>query len=104
MKTSRSIIAVLIAGGALVTGTTAFAQVDNAMIHGPVIQERYAQPQMMRTAVVISLGWHGDRYWDGHRYWEHDEWMRNHLHDRGPVHRPSPHEEGHYDHDQDHHG
>ncbi len=36
MNTSRSIIAALIAGGALLTGSTAFAQVDNGMIHGYV--------------------------------------------------------------------
>jgi hypothetical protein len=100
MKTTRSMIAALVAGGALLTGTTAFAQ-DNGMIHGYVPQQGYEQPHMMRTAVVISLGWHGDRYWDGHRYWSHDDWMHDHPHDRDPHHGPS-----HADHrdDHDHHG
>jgi hypothetical protein len=104
MKTSRTIIAALLAGGALLTGTAAFAQdhqfnqVDSAMIHGPALgQQNYAQPHMMHTAVVINLGWHGDRYWDGHRYWQRDEWMSHHPHDSGPAHRPPPHADRHDD-------
>ena len=34
-------------------------------------------------AVVVTPGWHGDRYWDGHRYWDHDEWEKHHHHDKG---------------------
>jgi len=30
--------------------------------------------------VVVSPGWHGDRYWDGHRYWDRDEWEEHHHH------------------------
>jgi hypothetical protein len=100
MKTSRTIIAALLAGGALLTGTTAFAQVnqvDSAMIHGPALGQNYAQPHMMQTAVVINLGWHGDRYWDGHRYWQRDEWTRHHPHDAGPAHRSPPHADRHDD-------
>lgn len=100
MKTSRTLIAALIAGGALLTGSSAFAQVDNGMIRGQSMEQNYGQPQMIRTAVVINLGWHGDRYWDGHRYWQHDEWMRDHPHDSGPRHRPPP---PHADHGPDHH-
>ena len=104
MKFSRSILAALIAGGALLTGTTAFAQVDSAMIHGPAMQRDYAQPHAIDAAVVINLGWHGDRYWDGHRYWARDDWMRDHPHDHGPYHRPPQHYDHHDDHDHDHHG
>ncbi len=101
MNTSRSIIATLLAGGALLAGTTAFAQVDNGMIHGPVPQQNYAQPHIVQADVVINLGWHGDRYWDGHRYWQRDEWMRHHPHDSGPSHRP-PHADRHDDHGPNH--
>ncbi|WP_255580680.1 hypothetical protein [Caballeronia sp. dw_276] len=97
MKTSRTIIAAMLAGGALMTATAAFAQVDNGMIHGPAVQQNYGEPHMMKTAVVINLGWHGDRYWDGHRYWQRDEWMRHHPHDAGPRHAP-PHADRHDDH------
>src|ERR1700710_2150116 len=62
MNTSRSINAALAAGRAVLTGTAACAQVYNGMIHGYVPQQGYEQPHMMRTAVVINLGWHGDRY------------------------------------------
>lgn len=94
-KTSRSIIATLIAGGALLAGGSAFAQqrvvVENG--HGPVA---YGQPHMVPTGVSINVGWHGDRYYDGHRYWGHDEWMHNHPHDRDP-HRHDDHREPHRD-------
>jgi hypothetical protein len=96
MNTSRSIIAAVIAGGALLSGSTAFAQVDNGMIHGYAPQQGYERPQMIRTAVVINIGWYGDRYWDGHRYWAHDDWMRHHPHDSGPHH--DDHHDGHDDH------
>jgi hypothetical protein len=98
MNTSRSILAALLTGGALLTATTAFAQVDNGMIHGPVPEQAYAQPHMVQAAVVINLGWHGDRYWDGHRYWQRDEWMRHHPHDHGP----SGYHHDDHGHDHDH--
>ncbi|HWT38091.1 MAG TPA: hypothetical protein VN289_17510 [Paraburkholderia sp.] len=83
-KTSRSIVAALIAGGALLGAGSAFAQ------HAP----DYAQPHMMPVGVQVNIGWHGDRYWDGHRYWAHDDWMRHHPHDHDPYHdhghRPPP--------------
>lgn len=101
MNTSRSILAVLLTGGALLTASTAFAQVDNGMIHGPVPQQGYGQPHMVQADVVINLGWHGDRYWDGHRYWQRDEWMHHHPHDAGP-HHPPPHAYHHDDHGPDH--
>jgi hypothetical protein len=85
-KTSRSIVAAVLAGGALLGATSAFAQ------HAPV----YGQSHLMPVVVQINIGWHGDRYWDGHRYWAHDDWMRRHPHDRDPYHdrdhghRPPP--------------
>jgi hypothetical protein len=93
-KTSSSIIATLLAGGALLATGSAFAQerviVENG--HGPAV---YGQPHMMPVGVSVDIGWHGDRYYDGHRYWDHDEWMRNHPHDRDPHrhddHREQPH-------------
>jgi hypothetical protein len=88
MKTSRTIIAALLTGGALLTGTAAFAQADNGMVYGPAMHQNYGEPHMVKTAVVINLGWHGDRYWDGHRYWQRDEWMHHHPHDQGPHHAP----------------
>ena len=80
-KTSRSIVAVLIAGGALLGAGSAFAQY--APMH---TQPVYEQPHMMPVGVQVNIGWHGDRYYDGHRYWAHDEWMRHHPHDRDPYH------------------
>jgi len=83
-KTSRTIVAALIAGGALLGASSAFAQ------YVPV----YGQPHMMPVGVQVNIGWHGDRYYDGHRYWAHDDWMRHHPHDRDPYHdrdhRPPP--------------
>lgn len=92
-KTSRSIIATLIAGGALLAGGSAFAQQRgfDEHDHGLVAN---GQPHMVPTGVSINVGWHGDRYYDGHRYWGHDEWMRNHPHDRDP-HRHDDHREPH---------
>jgi hypothetical protein len=92
-KTSRSIIATLLAGGALLAGGSAFAQ-DRVIIEngpGPVV---YGQPHFVPVGVSISIGWHGDRYYDGHRYWAHDDWMRRHPHDHDPRHddhRPPQH-------------
>ncbi|MFP3555884.1 hypothetical protein SB861_35015 [Paraburkholderia sp. SIMBA_049] len=80
-KTSRSIVAALIAGGALLGAGSAFAQY--APMH---TQPVYEQPRMMPVGVQVNIGWHGDRYYDGHRYWAHDDWMRHHPHDRDPYH------------------
>ncbi|MDH6151559.1 MULTISPECIES: hypothetical protein [Paraburkholderia] len=85
-KASRSLIATLLAGGALVAAGSAFAQDRVIVEHGPA-PVVYGQPHMMPVGVSINIGWHGDRYWDGHRYWEHDEWMRHHPHDYDPHHR-----------------
>jgi hypothetical protein len=88
-KTSRTIVAALIAGGALLGAGSAFAQY--APMH---TQPVYEQPHMMPVGVQVNIGWHGDRYYDGHRYWAHDDWMRHHPHDRDPYHdhghRPPP--------------
>ncbi|HEY3598845.1 MAG TPA: hypothetical protein VGL08_15190 [Paraburkholderia sp.] len=87
-KTSRTLIATLLAGGALLGASSAFAQ-SVAVYDGA---------QLIPVGVSIDIGWHGDRYWDGHRYWAHDEWMHRHPHDHDPRH--------HDDHDDhhDHHG
>ncbi|CAB3755241.1 hypothetical protein [Paraburkholderia humisilvae] len=75
-KTSRTLIATLLAGGALLGATSAFAQ--------DVV---YGEPHMIPVGISIQLGWqHDGRYWDGHRYWSHDEWMHHHPHDRDPYH------------------
>ena len=87
MNATRSILMTLVAGTALVAGGTAFAQVYVA----PQPQPMYEQPA---PGVVISLGWHGDRYWDGHRYWEHDDWMHHHPHEND---QQRGHEHEHHD-------
>jgi hypothetical protein len=79
-KTSRSMLAALVAGGALLTAGSAFAQADRMVISAPGPVTTYEQPRMMPVGVQIDLGWHGDRYWDGHRYWAH------HPHDPDPRH------------------
>ncbi|MCC8393873.1 hypothetical protein LJ656_14845 [Paraburkholderia sp. MMS20-SJTR3] len=84
-KTSRSLIATLLAGGALLAAGSAMAQERVYIGNGPA-PAVYGQPHMVPVGVTINMGWHGDRYWDGHRYWEHDEWMRHHPHDRDPRH------------------
>ncbi|WP_322045097.1 hypothetical protein [Paraburkholderia sp. J67] len=42
-------------------------------------------------AVVVTPGWHGDRYWDGHRYWERDDWEKHHHHHDKGWHCPPGH-------------
>lgn len=84
-KTSRSILATVLAGGALLTAGSAFAQSDRMVVEAPG-QVVYGQPQMMPVGVSINIGWHGDRYYDGHRYWAHDDWMRHHPRDFDPHH------------------
>jgi hypothetical protein len=88
-KTSRSIIATLLAGGALLATGSAFAQ-ERVVEYGPG-PAVYGQPHMTPVDVHINIGWHGDRYYDGHRYWEHDEWMRHHPHDYDPHHHDDDH-------------
>jgi hypothetical protein len=81
--TSRTVIATLLAGGAMLTASAAFAQQDRMYGHdGP--PPAYGQPHLVPVGVSINVGWHGDRYYDGHRYWQHDEWMHHHPHDPGP--------------------
>jgi hypothetical protein len=92
--TTRSILATLLAGGAMLGATSAFAQADRMVISAPGPVVTYGQPQMMPVGVQIDIGWHGDRYWDGHRYWAHDDWMRHHPHDPDPRH----HDDHHPDH------
>ena len=65
-KTSRSIIATLLAGGALLTVGSAFAQ-DRVIVengYGPAV---YGQPHMVPVGLSVNIGWHGDRYRDRHR-------------------------------------
>lgn len=95
-RTSRSIIASLIAGGALLGASAAFAQQEPMYVHGGPPPATYEQPHMLPVGVDISIGWHGDRYYDGNRYWAHDDWMRHHPRDPDPHryhdddHRPPP--------------
>ena len=91
----RSILVALVAGGALLGASSAFAQYGAE--RSPAA---YPQSHLMPVDVSVSIGWHGDRYWDGHRYWEHDEWMHRHPHDRDP-HRY--HEEHRVPHDDPDH-
>ncbi|NLP65043.1 hypothetical protein [Paraburkholderia sacchari] len=89
MNVTRTILMTLVAGTAIVTTGAAFAQVYVA----PQPPPRYEEPAPAPApGVVITLGWHGDRYWDGHRYWEHDEWMHRHPHDHDPY-RDREHED-----------
>lgn len=92
-KTSRTLLATLVAGGALLAAGSAFAQ-ERVVIGapGPV----YEQPQMMPVGVQVDIGWHGDRYWDGHRYWAHDDWMHHHPHDHDPRHDDHHPHDNHY--------
>lgn len=93
-RTTRTVIATLLAGGALLTAGSAFAYDPMVMHDGPPAVA-YGQPHMIPVGVSISIGWHGDRYYDGHRYWQHDDWMRRHPHDYDPhhhnEHRPPQH-------------
>ena len=56
---SRSIIATLLAGAALIAAGGAHAQ-DRAIVTGGPAQVAYGQPHMM--PVSVDIGWHGDRY------------------------------------------
>ncbi|MGF6290781.1 hypothetical protein OKW34_001332 [Paraburkholderia youngii] len=91
-KASRSLIATLLVGGALVAAGSAFAQ-DRVIVEHRPAPVVYDQPHMMPAGVSINIGWHGDRYWDGHRYWAHDDWMRRHPRDYDPHHRGGDHDD-----------
>ncbi|MBB5403996.1 hypothetical protein [Paraburkholderia youngii] len=91
-KASRSLIATLLAGGALVAAGSAFAQ-DRVIVEHRPAPVVYDQPHMMPAGVSINIGWHGDRYWDGHRYLAHDDWMRRHPRDYDPHHRGGDHDD-----------
>ncbi|MFX1674589.1 hypothetical protein PWR63_20345 [Paraburkholderia sp. A2WS-5] len=71
---ARVLAAALLAGGALMSASSAFAQ------YAP----HHDGPRMVPVDARVSIGWHEDRYWDGHRYWERDAWMHHHPHDPGP--------------------
>ncbi|CAB3761174.1 hypothetical protein [Paraburkholderia solisilvae] len=84
-KTSRTLIATLVAGGALLSATGAFAQT--------VV---YGEPQMIPVGVSINLGWQPDgSYWDGHRRWAHDDYMHHHPHAHDDPHRHDDHRPHH---------
>jgi hypothetical protein len=92
-KTSRVVLAALVAGGALLTAGSAFAQADRIVVSAPGMVAPYAAPGLMPVGIQVNIGWHGGRYWDGHRYWAHDDWMRRHPHAYDPYrhgHRPPP--------------
>lgn len=91
---ARALAAALIAGGALMGASSAFAQSAPFALRADSAPH-YGEPHMMPVDVRVSVGWHDNRYWDGHRYWERDEWMHHHPHDPGPQgwhddHRPPP--------------
>ncbi|CAG4898510.1 hypothetical protein [Paraburkholderia gardini] len=95
-RTTRTVIATLLAGGALLTAGSAFAQYAPMVRHDGPPAAAYGQPHMIPVGVSISIGWHGDRYYDGHRYWQHDEWMRHHPHDYDPHHHDEHRSPQHY--------
>ena len=92
IKKSRSVIATVLAGTALMGAGIAAAHADTIVVREGPAYATYGQPEMTPVDVSINIGWHGDRYWDGHRYWAHDDWMHRHPHDHDPRH------------DHDHHG
>ena len=68
----RALAAALIAGGALMGATSAFAQSSPYMLRADS-QLQYGEAHMVPVDVQLSIGWHDNRYWDGHRYWQHRE-------------------------------
>jgi hypothetical protein len=56
-------------------------------------QRAYIRPA---AVIIITPGWHGDRYYDGHRYWARRDWEHRH---RGYGYR---HGRGHDRHDWHH--
>ena len=93
IKKSRSVIATVLAGTALMGAGMAAAHAETLVVSAPAYAT-YGQPEMTPVGVSINIGWHGDRYWDGHRYWAHDDWVRHHPHDERSYHHD----------DHDHHG
>lgn len=57
------------AAAALTAGLSATASAQQWQ-HGGLVRTQ--------AVVVVTPGWHGDRYYDGHRYWERREWERHH--------------------------
>jgi hypothetical protein len=49
----------------------------------------YNGAYMRPAAIVITEGWHQDRYWDGHRYWARRDWERRHHEPEHNDHRGS---------------
>ncbi|HKT98405.1 MAG TPA: hypothetical protein VJS30_18035 [Paraburkholderia sp.] len=80
---ARALAAALLAGGALMGASSAFAQSAPFALRADSAPQ-YGQAHMVPVDVQLSIGWHDNRYWDGHRYWERDEWMHHHPHDPGP--------------------
>lgn len=97
---NRWISLAIVAGLGIGASSAALAHVDvgvNIGVPGVVVaapEPVYAPPPPPVYApapvVVVSPGWHGDRYYDGHRYWERRDWDAHHhdgreWHDaRGP--------------------
>ena len=93
-STLRTVVAALLAGGALIGAANASAQEARPFaLRADTAYAGYGDAHLMPVGVQLSIGWHDNRYWDGHRYWERDEWMHHHPHDAGP-----PHYRGHDDH------
>ena len=88
----RTMVAALLAGGALIGAASASAQeAQPYALRADYASTQYGDAHLMPVGVQLSIGWHDNRYWDGHRYWDHDEWMHHHPHDPGPPHRGDDH-------------
>jgi len=81
----RLLVTAIVAGLGIGASSAAMARVDvgvNLGLPVAVLEPApvYAQPV---STVVVTTGWHGDRYYDGHRYWARNEWTHNHPDNRG---------------------
>ncbi len=74
-----------------------FFPMVGALVVATLPREQERQARWMALGVtgavlVVSPGWHGDRYCDGRRYWDRDEWKERHRHHgHGPDHSPPGH-------------
>jgi hypothetical protein len=83
ITSSRLFAITLVTGLGVGMSSVALAHVDVGVGIGiPAPQPAYVEPQPLyaqpQGVVVVTPGWHGDRYYDGHRYWERREWEGRH--------------------------